>query len=51
MKNRLRTLLIILLKTWVVFLLGLIAAEVILITLDFLGYDSQVKEIVKYLHL
>jgi len=51
MKNRLETLLIILLKAWVVFLLGLIAAEVILITLDFLGYDSQVTKIVRYLHL
>jgi hypothetical protein len=51
MKNRLEILFIILVKAWIVFLLGLIAAEVILITLDFLGYDSQVKEIVKYLHL
>jgi hypothetical protein len=51
MKNRLETLLIIFFKAWVVFLLGLIAVEVILIALDFLGFDSQIKEIVKYLHL
>jgi len=51
MKNRLEILFITLLKAWIIFLLGLIAAEVILIALDFLGYDSQVKEIVKYLHL
>lgn len=51
MKNRLEILFITLLKAWIVFLLGLIAAEVVLITLDFLGYDSQVKEIVNYLHL
>jgi hypothetical protein len=51
MKNRLEILFITLLKAWIVFLLGLIAAEVTLVALDFLGYDSQVKEIVKYLHL
>jgi hypothetical protein len=51
MKNQLKTLLIIFLKAWVVFLLGLLAIESVLIILDSLGYDSQVKKIVSYFHL
>ena len=51
MKNRLETLLLILLKIWMWFLIGLFALEATLITLDFLGYKNQVKTIAKYLHL
>ena len=51
MKNRLETLLFIFLKIWMWFLIGLVTVEAILITLDFLGYESQVKIIAKYLHL
>lgn len=51
MKNRLETLLMTLLKIWMWFLIGLVTLEAMLITLDFLGYESQVKAIAKYLHL
>jgi hypothetical protein len=51
MKNLLETLLINLLKALIVILLGLIAAGVTIIVLDFMGYESQVKKIVGYLHL
>jgi hypothetical protein len=51
MKNRLEILLTNLLKALIVILLGLIAAGITIIVLDFMGYESQVKKIVGYLHL
>jgi hypothetical protein len=51
MKNRLEILLINLLKALIVILLGLIAAGVTIIVLDFMGYESQVRKIVGYLYL
>ena len=51
MKNRLETLFVILLKILILFLIGLVVGEVIVIILDLLGYENQVKEIIDYLHL
>jgi len=51
MKNQLENLFVIFLKIWILFLLGLLAIESVLIILDSLGYDSQVKKIVSYFHL
>lgn len=51
MKNRLETLFIILLKILILFLIGLVVGEVIVIVLDLFGYENQVKRIIDYLHL
>jgi hypothetical protein len=51
MKNRLEILFINSLKASIVILFSLIAAGVTIIVLDFLGYESQVRKIVGYLHL
>jgi hypothetical protein len=51
MKNRLETLFVILLKILILFLIGLVVGEVIVIVLDLLGYENQVKRIIDYLHL
>jgi hypothetical protein len=51
MKNRLEILFINLLKAFTIVLFGLIAAEVAIIVLDFMGNESQIRKIVRYLHL
>ena len=51
MKNRLEILFINSLKAFIVILFSLIAAGVTIIVLDFMGYESQVRKIIGYLHL
>ena len=51
MKNRLETLFIILLRILVLFLIGLVIGEAVVIILDLLGYEDQVKKIINYIHL
>jgi len=51
MKNRLEILFINSLKAFIVILFGLIATGITIIILDFMGYESQVRKIIGYLHL
>jgi hypothetical protein len=51
MKNQLHFLINVVLKTWLIFLIGFILIEGVIIVLDLLGYESKVEKIIKYLHL